>query len=101
MVFKKKKGGADSIANSDIKFDSEGNYIQSPECKMIFDNPEQYGTTKAELNDTSNNDAVRIMASRFVSNPLSSGGGKNKKKNLKKKGGSYISQYLTNVNGKN
>ena len=95
------KGGADSIANSDIKFDSEGKYIQSPECKMIFDNPEQYGTTKAELNDTSDTDAVKIMASRFVSNPLNSGGGKNKKKSLKKKGGSYISQYLTNVNGKN
>ena len=42
---------------------------------MIFDNPEQYGTTKAELNDTSDTDAVKIMASRFVSNPLTSGGG--------------------------
>jgi hypothetical protein len=87
------KGGADSIANSDIKFDSEGKYIQSPECKMIFDNPEQYGITKAELNDTST-DAVKIMASRFVSNPLTSGGGKKKKK---KTGGSYISEYLTKV----
>lgn len=98
---KKLMGGADTIANSDIKFDSQGNYIQSPECKMIFDNPEQYGTTKAELNDTSDADAVNIMASRFVSNPLTSGGGKKKKKGVKKKGGSYISQYLTNVNGKN
>jgi len=63
---------------------------------MIFENPEAYGLTKAELNDTSSSDAIRIMESRFPN--LSSGGGKKGKKRGKKKGGSYIEDYLAKIN---
>ncbi len=96
LLRNKLKGGADSITTTDINFDEQGKYIQSPECKMIFENPEAYGLTKAELNDTSSSDAIRIMESRFPNS--SSGGGKKGKKRGKKKGGSYIEDYLAKIN---
>ena len=98
-------GGTDSITTSDIKFDANNNYIQSPECKMIYDNPEQYGLTRAELNDTSDSKAITILESRFPNLSSSGGGKKNSKrsskqgrKKYKKGGGTYISEYLTKIN---
>lgn len=81
-----------SIVNTDLKYDSNGNYIQSPECKYIYQNPEEYGITKSELLNTSDTAAVRIMEDRFPTTPSLTGG-------KKKKGGSFIRTYLDKING--
>jgi len=90
-----KKGGNiekdSSILETGIKFDENGNYIQSPMCQAIINNPEQYGLTKEEINNLTNIDSQLESYNKII-------GGKNKNKKKKNKGGNFIDNYLKNIN---
>lgn len=75
--YKKKIGGtgADSILNTQLKYDAAGNYIPSPECQLILANPQDYGLADGDIINTSPNAAERLYETRWGAT-----GGKPKKK---------------------